>query len=146
MESQEQSFAVVALACRVDCHASPGQIADAVEHIWAEIDEALFPVIGHRGVAALYQRSLFVAGREHKWMMKAYEGVRAEINLPALRIALIQQTNTNAAAGCSMLLQTFHEIVISLVGALLCERLLRSVWANTSSGTSAQDSSQCTPE
>ena len=38
-------------------------------------------------------------------------------------------------------LQTFHELLATLVGPSLTERLLRSVWADSSSGPPAQDTS-----
>jgi acetyl-CoA acetyltransferase len=41
------------LGDRVADDASAGQIADAIVALWQEIDQALHPIIGHRGVAAL---------------------------------------------------------------------------------------------
>ena len=43
--------------------------------------------------------------------------------------------------GGGALLQTFYELLASLVGPSLTERLLRSVWAHSSSGPPAQDTS-----
>lgn len=52
-----------------------------------------------------------------------------------------QQSSADAASAGSVLLQTFYDLLASLVGLSLTERLLRSVWANSSRGPPAQDTS-----
>ena len=52
------------LAGRLTSDEAAPEVADTVVAIWLEIDQALHPIIGHRGVAALYDRSLnLTAGR-----------------------------------------------------------------------------------
>ena len=88
-------------------------------------------------------RSLHLIDAAYPWLadMHQGEGVQAKIDLPALHAILaLQEGNTAAAAG-GALLQTFSELLASLVGPSLTERLLRSVWENPLSGTTAQDTS-----
>jgi hypothetical protein len=54
---------------------------------------------------------------------------------------LAQRSSAEAAAGGSTFLNTFHELLASLIGPSLTKRLLRSVWEPPSSGTAAQDTS-----
>jgi hypothetical protein len=138
MESQESRRIAAPLAHRVAQDADAAQIAEAAVSIWQEIDAALTPIIGQRGVAALYRRSLYITGATHPWLAGTHEGVPTAMDLAALKSALAQQ-NSAAAVGGGALLQTFHELLASLVGPSLTERLLRSVWANSSSGPPAQD-------
>ena len=126
-------------ARRVGADASAAQVAAAAVATWQEIDAALAPIVGPRGVAALYRRSLHLTSAAHPWLAGASAGLHDAIDLAALDVVLARQDSASAAAGGDALLQTFHDLLATLVGASLTERLLRSVWANTSSGSPAQD-------
>ena len=139
MESQESRRIAAPLAHRVAQDADAAQIAEAAVSIWQEIDAALTPIIGQRGVAALYRRSLYITAATHPWLAGTHEGAQTAMDFAALKSVLAQQSGANAATGGSALFQTFHELLTSLVGPSLTERLLRSVWTNSSSGPPAQD-------
>jgi len=139
MESQESRRIAAPLAHRVGEDADAAQIAEAVVATWQEVDAALTPIIGQRGVAALYKRSLYLTGAAQPWLAGTHKGVPTAMDLAALKSVLAQQSSANAAAGGGALLQTFYELLTSLVGPSLTERLLRPVWANSLSGRPAQD-------
>jgi hypothetical protein len=141
MESRESRPRVAASVLKVGEDAEVAQIADAILSTWSEVDEALRPVIGHGGVVALYKRSLYLTIPHHPWLTGAQGGVHATMDLATLKATLVQQSSADAAAACSAFLVTFKELLTSLVGLSLTERLLRSVWANSSSGPPAQDNS-----
>jgi len=127
------------LAQRAENGADAAHIADAIVLIWQAIDAALHPILGQRGVASLYKRSLHLAGSVHPWLAGIQEGIPTSLDLAALKSAIEQQSSFDAAAGSGALLQTFYELLASLVGPLLTGQLLRSVWANSSSAAPAQD-------
>ena len=129
------------LAGRVRDDASAGQIADAIAALWQEIDAALHPVIGHRGVAALYNRSLHLAAAGHPWLAIGHQGTPAAVDLSTLKAALEQQAAAEAAAGGLARFESFHDLLASLVGASLTDRLLHSVWARSAGASPAQDTS-----
>jgi len=68
-------------------------------------------------------------------------GVPATVDPSALRAALVQLTAAEAAAGGSAVFHSFHELLASLIGAALTDRLLSSVWTHSPQGSPAQDSS-----
>ncbi|HEY0661166.1 MAG TPA: hypothetical protein VGD21_07605 [Lysobacter sp.] len=138
MKNQEGQRIAVALAHRAE---TAGQVADTVVSTWQDIDTVLSPIIGQRGVAMLYKRSLYLIGPAHPWLAGMHESVQATVDLEALKSAFAQQNSTNAAAAGGAFLQTFYELLTSLVGPSLTERLLRPVWAPFSSGPPAQDTS-----
>ncbi len=119
--------------------ASAGQVADTVGAIWLEIDEALHPIIGRRGMAALYNRSLSLAVADHPWLAAGYQGALSAIDTAALKSALAGQTAAEATAGGSALFQSFHGLLASLVGSSLTDRLLHPVWEHSSGVSAAQD-------
>ena len=129
------------LADRVTDGADAEQVADAIVAIWLEINQALHPIIGQRGMAALFNRSLHLTAVIYPWLAIDQPGFPAAVDLSALRAALGQQTAAEAAVGGSALFQTFHELLASLVGASLTDRLLGSVWTHSSPGSPAQDTS-----
>ena len=127
------------LVRRFGADASAAQVAAAALATWREIDAALAPIVGPRGVAALYLRSLHLSRATHPWLAGASAGLHDAHDLAALEAVLARQDSASAATGSNALLQTFHDLLATLVGASLTERLLRCVWANTSSGSPARD-------
>lgn len=114
-------------------------MADAVAAVWREVDLALHPIIGHRGVLALYNRSLKLAAARHPWLADAHPGALAAIDASALRAALARQPAAEARAAGEALLQGFRDLLASLIGASLTDRLLGSVWGPAPPTAPAQD-------
>lgn len=118
--------------------ASAAQIADAMVATWHEVDAALTPIIGRKAVVALYKRSLYLSGRTHPWLAGTHESAQA-LDLAALKPVVARQSSAEAALGSLALSQTFHQLLGGLIGSSLTERLLRSAWADASSGPPVQD-------
>jgi len=129
------------LAGRVASDADTAEVADAVVALWRDIDEALHPVIGRQGVAALYTRSLKAASAKFPWLAQAQPDALRAVDPAALRGAIAGQTAAEAGAACVEMFNAFHELLASLVGAALTDRLLRSVWTLSAGDPSAQDTS-----
>lgn len=111
-----------------------GDVAEIVDDIvltWQRIDAALSPIIGQTGVAALYKRSAYLSTQSHPWLTGTHEGVRTVVDLAALKSALAQQSNADAAAAGGAVLELFYELLAGLVGPALTEQLLHSVWTNS---------------
>ncbi len=126
------------LVSRVGHGADAAQVGDAVFAIWEQIDDTLTPILGQRGMAALYDRSLHLAAASYPWLAAPDESDPPAVGPAALKSALARRSSAVATAGASAFLQTFHELLASLVGDSLTERLLRPVWSTTLSGPSAQ--------
>jgi hypothetical protein len=82
------------LAGRVPEGAGADQVAHAVATVWLEIDLVLHPVIGHRGVSALFDRSLKLAAAAHPWLLTDHLAVSAKLDPAVLRAAFSMQTAT----------------------------------------------------
>lgn len=132
---------MVTLAERAAAGANAAQLADNVVSTWQQVDAALTPIIGHGSVGVLYLRSLHLIEPAYPWLADINEGAPKTIDLATLRSMLVLQDSETAAAAGGALLQTFYELLASLVGPSLTERLLGSVWENTLSGPPAQDTS-----
>ena len=120
------------------------KIADMALATWRDLAAALSPIIGQRGVAAPYKRSLRFTCASHPWLENADKGALSPsalsaTDLDALREVLAQQTDLEAGAASGALLQNLQGLLSSLIGPSLTERLLRSACDPTSSGQAAQD-------
>ena len=141
MDSPEARKIAASLAQRAGARANAAQVADATVAVWRDVDAALNSVIGVRGVAALYRRSLFLQRLACPWLATALTTSATAMDLAALNAALAQQDSAVAAAVGGATLQTFYELLTNLVGPSLTERLLRAVWATFSGGSPAKDTS-----
>ena len=128
---------IAAVLARND--ASSEQVAESIVSTWREIDVALRPILGQRGVVLLYKRSLNLVGPAHTWLASLHDPSHETMDLAALDAAFSQQGSAQAATAGGVLLQTFHQLLSSLIGPSLTEQLLRPVWVDFSGGPSAQD-------
>ena len=140
-ESPEANRWLATLTLRTPPSAGVEQIADAIVVIWLEINQALHPIIGYRGVAALFNRSLKIAISEFSWLGDGHQGVLAAVDAAALKATLLRQTPETALAGGITLFVTFHELLASLVGPSLTDQLLAAVWTQPSGVPPEQESS-----
>ena len=109
--------------------------------MWRDVDAALSPIIGQRGVAALFKRSLVLIDPAHISLVTAHDDLDALGDFAALRATLEQQSSANAIATNGALLQKFSDLLINLIGESLAERLLHSVWDNPSSDGAVREKS-----
>jgi hypothetical protein len=129
MQAQQIDGVGAALNRLVETGADSQQIAQTIAETCQEVIAALTPIIGTRGVAAMYKRSLHLAGHKHAWLLTDSDGQQAEANVATLTVRLARQTSAEAAAGGGSLLRAFYDLLCSLVGPSLTERLLRDAWA-----------------
>ncbi|WP_439536673.1 hypothetical protein [Methyloversatilis sp.] len=121
---------------------SAASTLDAAVAAWETLHASLSPIIGQRGVAALVKRSLYLTRDTHPWLAPVCDTAAGQDVVATLRSALLLQAEAEAAAAHGALLENFRDLLSTLIGASLTERLLRPVLDNTSSGSAAQDTSQ----
>lgn len=116
-------------------------IANAARSIWRDVDAALSPILGQRGVAALYKRSLDLTRARHPCLVAVYDSGSERDEFVALHAALAEQESSDAAGANDALLQTFCNLLTTLIGVSLAERLLQPVWDKHTSGDAARGTS-----
>ena len=115
------------------------QFAALAVATWRAIDRELTPIIGARGFAAVYQRSLFLTPGSLSALSPAQGDAEPADPFEALRLALLRLSGADARSANAALLQTFRDLLVSLIGSALTERLLRPVWTPPANGTTVQD-------
>lgn len=119
--------------------ADVSRIAEMAVAIWRDVGIALSPIIGQAGVDALFKRSIYLTRTTHPCLASVFENQAQPDALAALQCVLAQQPSATAVTANSALLQNFQDLLISLIGLSLTERLLRPVWDQPSSGQAEQD-------
>lgn len=129
MSSVPPSPLAAALARRAGSDAHAQGMADTVIAVLRELELALGPVIGPRGVAALLDRSLHRAAGPHPWLAEARDVPGTEPDLQRLMHALAARPGDEIAAAGAEILQDLHDLLVSLVGQTLTRRLVGGVWS-----------------
>ena len=122
-----------------DADADGATIAKMAVSIWRDVGIALSPIIGQGGVDALFKRSLHLTRIAHPCLATVLENVAQPDAVAALQAVLAQQISATAVAANLALLQNFQDLLTSLIGLSLTERLLRPVWDKSSSSQAEQD-------
>ncbi len=126
------------LGHRVDLDADATGAAEAVVAVWRDAERALRPVIGARGVVALFNRSVHLAAVAHPWLAQAAQNPSVPLDLDALRALLASQRAHQALTAGNHLLDHLHRLLEHLIGDPLTERLLRTAWGPPGSTTVQQ--------
>lgn len=104
-------------------------IAEATLNTWRQVADRLAPVIGARGVDALFSRSLHVTSKTFPWLAVTGNDGNGTALLASLKLRLAGQETAAVAQASDALLVNFIELLTTLIGASLTERLLAPVWA-----------------
>lgn len=112
-------------------------VVDAAVSTWQRIEAALSPIIGPLGFAALLRRSLYLTAGRYACLAHVLAASEPGA-FTALKVALSQQTNSDATSASAALLETFHDLLSNLIGESLTERLLRPVRDNPSNDDAMQ--------
>lgn len=127
---------------RIGEHSGITTAIDSILGTLADIADALTPVIGSHGVAALYQRSVLLCATRYPDLgdLASRTGSFAStLDFAPLRLALLQHDINAISLRGADLLHTLNQLLTSLIGASLSERLLRSAWENSLCGPPPQD-------
>lgn len=107
---------------------SKGDPGRSEEHLlliqsWRHLADQLGPLIGDNGFCALFGRALRLVGPEYKWLTSAPPCKTRDAQINALDDMLASVAPDLAKAAHAALLQTFTDLLASLIGHALARRL-----------------------
>ena len=91
---------------------------------WRRLADQLGPLIGDSGFCALYGRACRLAGPDYKWLAEVPPCKTRDAQIKALDELLASVAPEHATAAHAALLQSFTELLASLIGDALARRLL----------------------
>ena len=106
--------------------AEPALMAEEVVQAWTRVDTVLRPIVGAKGVAALYGRSRQLAAQHHPWL-GAGDTPRADrtlMDLRELRSQLAAQNVEDAVRASLEHLGQFDQLLGTFIGEVLKNQLL----------------------
>lgn len=108
--------------------ADASAIAEATISTCLQVSARLAPVIGTRGVDALFSRSVNVTSKTFPGLTMAGNDGNGAALLTHIKVCLAGQETAVAAEASYALLVTFTELLATLIGKSLTDRLLAPVW------------------
>lgn len=136
------------LARRAGDGATAEAIAEAAISTWSGVVFHLAPIIGEGGVGSLYARSVHLTRASFPWLaasstlQPASRVQQTDWPFINLRMSLAQREPAEASNASSALLDTFLELLATLIGEPLTARLLRSLLDDTGRNGPAQEIKQ----
>ena len=107
-------------------------VAAATLNIWQLVDAKLVPVIGTTGVEVLFIRSLHLTSAAFPWLAIAETQRESAALLTSVKTRLAEHETHTATEAAYTLLVTFTELLSTMIGESLTERLLSPVWVPSS--------------
>lgn len=110
--------------------AEPALIAEEVVKVWMRVEAALRPIVGAKGVAALYGRSRQLAAELHPWLGSG-DAAQTDwklMDLNVLRAQVAAQDAGNALQASLDHLGHFDHLLGTLIGEALKDQLLAQAW------------------
>jgi hypothetical protein len=109
---------------------------------WRRIAQHLCPLIGESGFCALFGRAVHVIGPEHAWLAPQQPCRAPEQLFTSLEERMALVDGARAAAANAALLRTFAQLLATLIGERLTQRLLDSATATVDSAQGQQQHPQ----
>lgn len=140
-ESSEGRRIVASLTLRVDRVEGIDNIADVIIAMLQDTSASLVPIIGPKGVAALYRRSLHQCMTLDPRIASTYQSMTDPLDVVQLKSILIQQDQADVIFFGEELLKALYELLVTLIGSSLSLRLLIDVWETKLSTPPSQENS-----
>jgi hypothetical protein len=106
------------------------EVADAAISLWEQMATQIIAIVGEGGFNSLYTRSVFLTQSTFPWLAADSLSPQTDHRFAELKISLEGQPLEQASAANSLLLNTFTDILASLIGEQLTIRILRSAWGD----------------
>jgi hypothetical protein len=109
-------------------------LAEQVLWLWEQIAFHLTPLIGVTGFHTLYARALHLASPDCPGFSAVQQGTAIESLFQTLKTDLNALEQLDAERCGNVLLNTFTDLVESMIGEVLMAQILRSAWVGQTHG------------
>ena len=105
-------------------------VSEATASAWRQVDALLTPLIGANGVDVIFRRALSLTSKVFPWLAIGEEHGDSSALLVSLKVQLAgRDTATVTEVACTLMV-TFIELLSTLIGESLTERIVSSIWAS----------------
>ena len=110
-------------------------VAEATISTWRRVDGLLVPLIGSQGVDATFRRALYLASKTFPWLASGEGNGDSALLLAGLKARMENRNADEAAEAGYTLLVCFTDLLMTLIGEALTERVLSPAWSSPSSSS-----------
>lgn len=103
-------------------------LAKRSAQLWAAIADELMPIVGDRGLIALFNRCIDICGTTFPWLRKAPARSSPTRCFDTLGAQLSECEPADGLAASRALFGTFHDLLLMLIGEPLVDGVLEAVW------------------
>lgn len=126
-EARREAIGIM-VAARAESADDANALARATIDTWREVTAQAAPVIGAGGVDVLLSRAIHQTGSVFPWLAAAADDRPGSALLATLQARFAGQDRAAIEAASAALLLNFAELLATLIGESLTDRLLGSVW------------------
>lgn len=101
---------------------------DAAIDLWMQMAAGLILIIGAGGFDSLYARSVFLSQSSYPWLAARSRPPQIDHRFGDLKASLQAQSPMCGKEANCLLLITFTDILVSMIGERLTTRILDSAW------------------
>ncbi len=113
--------------------------ANADVGLWTKLAAQLIPIIGVGGFDSLYARSVYLSQSSYPWLVAQSGHAQTGHRFADLQSSLQAKSAALAREANRLLLITFTDILVSLIGEPLTARILDSAWGNDAQETAGKE-------
>ena len=115
------------------------KVSDAAVVLWEQMAVEIISIVGEGGFNSLYARSVFLTQTTFPWLAACGLSQQSDRRFAALKIGFEAQVPAPARAANNLLLITFTDILVSLIGDQLTDNILHSAWGDGASDRSCKE-------
>lgn len=117
----------------------PEKAADAAVNLWEQLASKIIAIVGEGGFDSLYARSVFLSQSKFPWLSADLLSSQTNHRFAELKSSLEEQSPVQASEASSLLMITFTDILVTLIGEQLTTSILRSAWGNDASDKAGKE-------
>jgi hypothetical protein len=117
----------------------PEKAADAAVNLWEQLASKIIAIVGEGGFDSLYARSVFLSQSKFPWLSADLLSSQTNHRFAELKSNLEEQSPVQASEASSLLMITFTDILVTLIGEQLTSSILRSAWGNDASDRAGKE-------
>ncbi|MEO8407080.1 MAG: hypothetical protein ABI476_01455 [Oxalobacteraceae bacterium] len=115
------------------------KVSDAAVILWEQMAVEIISIVGEGGFNSLYARSVFLTQTTFPWLAACVLSRQPDRRFAELKIGFEAQAPAQARAANSLLLITFTDILVSLIGDQITDNILHSAWGDDASDRACKE-------
>lgn len=115
------------------------KVSDVAVVLWEQMATEIISIVGEGGFNSLYARSVFLSQPTFPWLAACVLLQQPDQRFAELKAGFEVQVPAQVRVANSLLLITFTDILVSLIGSQLTDNILHLAWGNRASDSACKE-------